>query len=647
MPWVFDTDSFIVKGEGVFDTDAMIAAIYGTDDTSLAGIRNALYSQQHNFDDFEGQMMNPFVMDAVEMAIKSGQLDKEIGRIIHSGPDTPGYDQAMRQAMRVGKPLVNEAAKRQIEINREAGHGFAEPNLPFVETQGDEADWQLDNTYYNGATSTVNARKEGRRGKGAANPFNAQGQLVTDITSGMNNNREGWFRWYEEGAKELGLVETRYNQRGEPRNEKRFVIPAHLVHTNTTTVNDDKLLMMIANFLKQQQAAGVNPMQAKALLQDQPFMHRAQHMGLSNYDSIHGAIERRAMQNEEIRNNLMEPTTDEDLDAGEAMPSIPGMRNIDSSIIPPDAQDEAWVRWINNHNYGSHNKSAVKSMMDAFDMDEEQAKAIFDRANMKPKDSGIKGNRASRIYQLLYMHEMDKHGGNLPPDHHYTGPRPPLDGRGIEPGQPAEPQPPQPPQPGQPVIPEPAPRNPEPGPLPMGPQVVTGRPPINPRPAPPPINPPPVNNVAQARSTATGNQVNLNPSRFQSLIDQQNGNIPLSESDFIEPTVGAKLSRFAELLGRATRNDIFRRSDEFKNEIETYIEDVQMEMAKTVIEDYHDIRKMDMDNPLDIAILGSRIQRPTNDVLSILHTRGDWRNIAKSFDVSHRDVQLVKVALNE
>ncbi len=647
MPWVFDTDSFIVKAEGVFDTDAMIAAIYGTDDLSLAGIRNALYSQQHNFDDFEGQMVNPFVMDAVEMAIKSGQLDKEIGRIIHSGPDTPGYDQAMREAMRVGKPLVNQAARRQIEINREAGHGFAEPKLPFVETAGDSADWNLDNEYHNGATSTVNARKEGRRGKGAANPYNAQGQLVTNIVSGMNNNREGWFRWYEEGAKEEGLVETRYNKRGEPRNEKRFVIPAHLVHPNTTTANDKEHLMMIANFLKQQQAAGVNPMQAKALLQDQPFMHRAQHMGLSNYDSIHGAIERRRMQNEEIRNNLMEPTTDEDLDAGEAMPSIPGMRNIDSSIIPPDAQDEAWVRWINNHNYGSHNKSAVKSMMDAFDMDEEQAKAIFDRANMKPKDSGIKGNRASRIYQLLYMHEMDKHGGNLPPDHHYTGPRPPLDGRGIEPGQPAEPEPPQPPQPGQPVIPEPAPRNPEPGPLPMGPQVVTGRPPINPRPAPPPMNPSPVNNVAQARSTATGNQVNLNPLRFQPTIGQQNQDIPLSESGNIEPTVGAKLSRFAELLGRATRNDIFRRSDEFKNEIETYIEDVQMEMAKTVIEDYHDIRKMDMNNPLDIAILGSRIQRPTNDVLSILHTRGDWRNIAKSFDVSHRDVQLVKVALNE
>ena len=144
------------------DTDAMIAAIYGTDDLSLAGIRNALYTQQHNFDDFEGQMVNPFVMDAVEMAIKSGQLDKEIGRIIHSGPDTPGYDQAMRQAMRVGKPLVNQAAKRQIEINEQAGHGFRNPNLPFVETAGDSADWNLDDEYHNGATSTVNARKEGK-----------------------------------------------------------------------------------------------------------------------------------------------------------------------------------------------------------------------------------------------------------------------------------------------------------------------------------------------------------------------------------------------------------------------------------------------------------------------------------------------------
>ena len=129
-------------------------------------------------------------------------------------------------------------------------------------------------------------------------------------------------------------------------------------------------------------------------------------------------------------------------------------------------------------------------------------------------------------------------------------------------------------------------------------------------------------------------------------INNQNPNIPLSESNSVGPTVGEKLSRFAELLGRASSSDIFRRSDEFKSEIEDYIEGVQVELAKTVIDDYHDIQKMDINNPLDIAIVSSRIQRPTTDVISIFHTRGDWRNIAKSFHISHEDVQLVKVALN-
>ena len=144
-------------------------------------------------------------------------------------------------------------------------------------------------------------------------------------------------------------------------------------------------------------------------------------------------------------------------------------------------------------------------------------------------------------------------------------------------------------------------------------------------------------------------QYDVAPSRMGAMargINNQNTNIPLSESDSVGPTVGERLSRFAELLGRASSNDIFRRSDEFKTEIEDYIEGVQVELAKTVIEDYQDIKKMDINNPLDIAILGSRIQRPTNDVITIFHTRGDWRNIAKSFHVDHKDVQLVKVALN-
>ena len=633
MPWVFDTDSFIIKSEGIFDFDQFINTIMGTEDVSLAGLQNAVYGMDHNFDDFEGRQMNAYEADAIEMAIRSGKIDANIGQIIHSGPGTPGYEQAVSQALAVGRPLVNAAAEKQIEINNQAGHGFQAPPLPF------RPDGRLNAEYVSGAgaTSTVNMQKTGpmgkRRGMGSFNPYNANGELVTSILSGRNNQQEGWARWYEEGAKELGLVETRYNRQGQPRGDKRFVIPAHYVHNDVISINDKNLLTRISNHIKGLQGQGMAHDQIKADLIQQPFMFNALHHSYHNFDSIHNRIERKHQENQEIRDGLMQPAEDDDLDAAAGQPGIPGLDSIDRSIIPPEAQGDAWARWTNNHNYGSHNKRSVKQMMSAFDMEEEEAKAIFDRANMSPDQSGLKGGRESRLFQLLYMHEMDKHGGNLPQDHHYTGPRPPLDGRGIQPGAPApSPVVAQPPGPvPQPNIPPNVRANPPAPPSPLGPQVVA--------------TPPPMVNAAPKPPT----QYDVAPSRMGAMargITNQNSNIPLSESDSVGPTVGERLSRFAELLGRASSNDIFRRSDEFKTEIEDYIEGVQVELAKTVIEDYQDIKKMDINNPLDIAILGSRIQRPTNDVITIFHTRGDWRNIAKSFHVDHKDVQLVKVALN-
>ena len=110
------------------------------------------------------------------------------------------------------------------------------------------------------------------------------------------------------------------------------------------------------------------------------------------------------------------------------------------------------------------------------------------------------------------------------------------------------------------------------------------------------------------------------------------------------------MSGLSELLSRLNNStnlsDTLLRSDEYKTDFEKYIEEVQMEMAKTVIDDYAEVTKMSPESPLDLAMLSSRIQRPTNDVISIYHTRGDWRNIAKSFNITHEKVQLVKVALN-
>jgi hypothetical protein len=106
------------------------------------------------------------------------------------------------------------------------------------------------------------------------------------------------------------------------------------------------------------------------------------------------------------------------------------------------------------------------------------------------------------------------------------------------------------------------------------------------------------------------------------------------------------MSRLAELLGRLSASDIFYRSDEYRPVIEEYIEDVQMELAKAVIEDKLPIKKMQVESPYDVAILSSQIQKPSSAVIAIYHTRGDWRNIAKTFGVPHDSVQLVKVSLH-
>ena len=634
MPWVFDTDSFIIKSEGIFDFDAFIATIMQNEDTSMAGYQNAVYGLNHNFDDFEGQQISPYEADAIEMAIRSGKLDANIGRIIHAGPQTPGYEEAVQQAKIVGKPLVNAAAERQNEINK-TKHGWAEIPVPFG------PDGRLNSLYdrSRGATSTVNNQKQGRKGEGSFYPL-LNGKLVQNIQSGRDNKQEGWARWYEDGAKQLNLVETAYNERGDPKGDRKYVIPSHYVHRNTISINDKNLLVRIGNHIKGLQGQGMAPEQIKADLIQQPFMFNTLHHSNHNYDSIHGRVERKHQENREIKDGLMQPVEDDDLDAAAGQPGIPGLDSIDGSIIPPDAQGEAWARYAGEASYHPNRTNKVADGLKRhFGMDDEEANALLARVYSPPGESGLKGSRRNRLFQALYQYEMDKHGGNLPGDHHYTGPRPPLDGRGIEPGQPAAPPvvgqppapPPQPPQPPDPNIPPNAPVNPPAPPLPLGPQVVA--------------TPPPMGNLAPKPQT----QYDVAPSRMGAMargINNQNSNIPLSESNSVGPTVGEKLSRFAELLGRASSNDIFRRSDEFKSEIEDYIEGVQVELAKTVIDDYHDIQKMDINNPLDIAIVSSRIQRPTTDVISIFHTRGDWRNIAKSFHISHEDVQLVKVALN-
>ena len=103
--------------------------------------------------------------------------------------------------------------------------------------------------------------------------------------------------------------------------------------------------------------------------------------------------------------------------------------------------------------------------------------------------------------------------------------------------------------------------------------------------------------------------------------------------------------QIARLLSQIEKGDTsVSKSD--ASQIEEYLEMVQMELAKATIEDKFDVPDFSVESPTDIAMMGAHIQRPTTDVIGILFTKGDWRNIAKTMGIEHEQVQLVKVAFS-
>ena len=128
-------------------------------------------------------------------------------------------------------------------------------------------------------------------------------------------------------------------------------------------------------------------------------------------------------------------------------------------------------------------------------------------------------------------------------------------------------------------------------------------------------------------------------------INGGNANIPLMNANTQGEGGGGIMDQIATILGRIAGNRTILRSED-ANQIEEYLENVQLELAKAVLEDVYDVPAFDINSPTDIAMMGAHIQKPTADVISILFTKGDWRNIAKTIGIEHEQVQMVKVAFS-
>lgn len=670
----YNPDDFrISKSYAVMDIDEMINTIMNMpDDHNTPMLRAGHFSgKNHSFDDFEGTAANPFEEEAVEMAIRSGKIDKETGRIIHAGPTSPNdnrYAMAREQALGIGKKLMNEAADQQNIRNRRIFTNYRDVPRPF-DTNG-----KLNAAYVRGVAGTLKDSKDGGQMQGNAfNPwkFDKQGNryLVTKIMStsqttqdGSGQFQEGWARWYHNAAKDLGYAERKYNKNGKEDSKAiHHKIPAHYVHKNTFNINDGKMAETVTNHIKglQQQNPNISHEEIKANLLEQPFAFDHTHHGFHNYESIHDRYNRKNRDNQMIRDQRELPLDDDDEDTRVTAP----LGKVDDSIFHPEAVNLSNPKKL-KHPYKPENVKRTKTIKELekyYNMDEETARELLSEAYKGRRESKYQGNSVGeRLKNALYEHEMDKHNGNLPSDHHYTGPIIPLSGKDITPQE----------TPTSPYKPDVTPSVTDTG-IPTNlprvsgeginlDRVISGSPPSRNEPTTtslPNVNNPPITrdpNVTRLVSEGiNGIKTNI-PSNVRRNIMGEGGATPRSP---LPPNFASMLTGRGNInispnispsqtLTQSPTININGRNVTLKSQMEDYIETVQMELAKSVIDDFHSIKKMDMESTYDIAILASHVQRPSNDIISIYHTRGDWRNIAKSFGIEHRQVQLIKVALH-
>ena len=83
-----------------------------------------------------------------------------------------------------------------------------------------------------------------------------------------------------------------------------------------------------------------------------------------------------------------------------------------------------------------------------------------------------------------------------------------------------------------------------------------------------------------------------------------------------------------------------------KEEVQKALEAIQCELA---LQDENIVKSlphtpMSSSNASDISLIAGKIQRPVSDVVAILNSQGDWREMSKSMDIPLDCIQLVKVA---
>ena len=394
--WMFNHSNFLVhspdsliKSYGIVDLDMLVNYLMNDPEGSQMDLKrleqelsNPNSALHHSLDpDFNDTGLNPYEEDAIHMATLKGKITKEEARILNN-PDLqnyPGIAQIRKKALGEGAKLVNEAARKQNQMN-----GTNEP-LPF--TEGGE----LRMEYRNAVASKI--YDQTKADSTHFNPRNSQGKLVTRLISTKQHSggrEESYARWYGPAARELGFLPTK---KGKGKIDD-LSIPAHYVHKNTVNLNDRGLLGQVFNTIK----GNTNPTEAVQDVRNLKSMfHHMNPIHHSDNASMHEYNDRQAERQAMVDAGQGSPDGEMLVDGKEISVEGSPTRPNHEDIIHPKVYEEIpafrlfMERGRGGGSYHYPSKKLKNSLKEHMGLDEETVERVF-ALSRKSNKNRVHGN---------------------------------------------------------------------------------------------------------------------------------------------------------------------------------------------------------------------------------------------------------------
>ena len=596
MPGLYDIDRFIIQKNYVLtNLDTLIEAAIQAENPSQ--MQMALESDPHPL---QHEDVTGVEIDAAKMAYDFGLVDEATARIFHEGSQNPQFMDAFRIMVKAGAPMINRAI--QLQNTNQTGTSIP---LAF------DSNGEVQHAWRSGVSAPRDYRKQ-------TPTHDRNGRLVTRVVSSYNHRDEAWNRPYKEGLGMLRELEGIPNARGSVRD---YIRPG-IFHRNSVNIQGRDMTVRYFNAIKD--ALRNNPdgdpreVAMQALMADSRFKRNS---GMQNADFEHGRYSK-----ENLRSTLQGQETQRRIEQGLTWINPELFEN--ESVFRDGKMIHTAYRGTNkrfNEQFARANSSEGQQMT------AEEAAEMLQNAK---SGSGKYMENLSGLLQRWHMQD-----GKAP--EWYKGP--PM-------GEPVSAEPQEQPQEEPQTQEQPQPTQGPPSPMSPPTEPITPPPPREPEAPPPPMN----TAVTSARPAPSiprrppgGDPRNL---PFLRPREAPPVEVPPPSSQQQQPYIVSPLGkpvdqlppmqRLAYILGQ--RGGLFGKADLVREALE----EVQIDIAKADVPPRFMGMGLNVNSLSDISMAANAVRTTPQDVVSILHSRGDWDSIAKSFNVHVSDVQKIKVMFN-